>query len=177
MKVSKQTWRERMNNLMERRKSGYKLKNTDTKTGDYKSHLSKVNIGKKVLDVGCGYKIIETLIPVDRIYTGIDPFPSCDGVLPIMIEDNNFTDREFNTTFAFAVLDGVQDFDKTMSEIQRVTSDNIVLLTGVNIPADKYHTFELTEDIIASRLPEFKLNYREELAPRVLLLEYIRVIR
>jgi len=177
MKVSEKTWRERMGNLINRRANGYKLKNTDNKIGNYAAHISKVKVGKKVLDVGCGYKVIESLLPVDKIYTGIDPFPApnVEGVIDMKIEECTFADREFDTVFAFAVLDGVQDFDKTMEQMQRVCNENIVLLTGVNIPPDQYHTFELTEDLISLHLPEFKLTFREQLAPKVLLLEYTRV--
>lgn len=88
------------------------------------------------------------------------------------IEDANFPNNRFDTVICFAVLDGCQNFDKAMANIKRIAAKNVFILTGVNIPVDQYHTFELKESDIDQALLGMKKTYREQLAPKVLLLEY-----
>jgi len=57
LKVTETEWREAMNNLIERRKlKQHSDDNRDIPNvlRDYKLHMSKVFVGKSVLDVGCG---------------------------------------------------------------------------------------------------------------------------
>lgn len=176
-KVNEDVWKERMNNLMQRRATGYNLKNPDNNpAGNYKLHLEKVKVGESVLDVGCGFQIIKSYLKPGVKYVGIDPFPCISEAVEMKMEDCTYENRSFDTVICFAVLDGVNNFTKTMEQVARVCAKNVVILTGVNIPVDKYHTFELTENEIDISLPNFKRTYREELGSRkVLLLEYTRL--
>lgn len=174
--VTKEEWKERMNNLIERRKSG--INNSQpSKAGDYASHLSKVNIGKSVLDVGCGDSSIKKLLPAGVKYTGIDAFPVSEEVINVQIEraDEVFEARMFDTVIAFAVLDGVQSLKDAVYMMKEMCNKNIVILTGVDIVPDKYHTFEINEKELMLLMNGFKLTYREEIEPKVVLLEYTRI--
>ena len=177
-KVSESEWKEAMGNLMVRRASGGSTsKPAYNIAGDYKRHLTSCKPGKSVLDVGCGHMAIKQYLPKGTQYTGIDPFPCVDGVIKMKMEECSFSDKSFETVVAFAVLDGVNDFDMTMHHIARVCSRNIVILTGVEIPIDKFHTFMISElEIDAALMKQgFKKSYREELGNRkILLLEYAR---
>jgi len=79
-----------------------------------------------------------------------------------------------DTICAFAVMDGCLDFDKAILNMKLIAQKNIVFLTGVDIPRDKYHTMELTLNDFDSRFTEWKQGYREELMPQVWLLEYLK---
>ena len=62
MKVTEQEWQEKMHNIIDRRASvGHNNDNykTQSAASDYKSHMSKVFVGKTVLDVGCGSQYLK----------------------------------------------------------------------------------------------------------------------
>lgn len=173
-KVSEETWSAAMSSLMQRRaNTGYNLKNPKSDPiGDYEKHMTKCNIGRSVLDVGCGHMVIKEFLPEGIAYTGIDPFPCVPEAVEMKIESCDYPDASFDTVVCFAVLDGLNDFDKAMQNIKRIAAKNVFILTGVNIPVDKYHTFELTERDIDNALSGMKKTYREAFNPKVLLLEY-----
>lgn len=173
MKVTKNVWLERMNNLIERRKAGA-ITNQFKAVDDYGGHIRKGYIGKTVLDVGCGSMTIKTHLPEGTQYVGIDPFPMTDDVIKMDIEECIFTDESFETVYAFAMLDNVYDLEKAIGHIRRVASKNVMFLTGVNIPVDKYHTIEITEEQITSLMRPFTVNFKEYLHPKILLIEYVK---
>ena len=173
MKVSQDVWLERMNNLIERRKVGAitsQFKHVD----DYGQHISKVHMGDMVLDVGCGSMVIKKHLPAHVSYTGIDPFPVNEQVIKMDIEECNFPDNLFQTVYAFAMLDNVYDLAKAIEQMKRVCSKNILILTGVNIPVDKYHTIEITENGLTELMKPFLVGYKEYLHPKIMLIEFIR---
>ena len=177
MNVTVAEWREKMNNLMERRQLGTIGTGTAAdKVRDYSSHLSKVFIGKSVLDVGCGDGSIETLLPKGTIYHGMDAFPMREDILQGNIEDRTLAHMMglHDTVIAFAVLDGVQDFDAAILNMKYIAQKNIVILTGLGIPPDRYHTLQIEWDDLSSRFTDWKTGYVEEIAPKVWLIEFKR---
>ena len=107
-------------------------------------------------------------------YIGIDAFPINDEVIKAEIE--TFTPNEmFDTVTIFAVLDGLYDLDKAITNVKNLCSGNIIILTGFGFKPDLYHTIEIGEVFLnAAMLPEFKQSYKEELIPNVYLIEYKR---
>ena len=175
MLVSEETWKEKMQNLMDRRELGTIGTSANAnKVRDYASHLSKVFIGGSVLDVGCGDMSIKKLLP-DVLYSGLDAYPVSEDVFGGEIEDNYAVEFfEVETIIAFAVMDGVQDFDKAIENIKLIAQKNIVFLTGVNIPPDRYHTLELKLSDFDYRFSDWKKTYQEEIVKNVYLLEYTK---
>jgi len=162
-----------MNNLLERRKAGAitsQFKHVD----DYKGHINKCYVGKTVLDVGCGSMTIKSCLPQETEYTGIDPFPVSDEVIKMNIEECDFPDNTFETLYAFAMLDNLYDLPKAVEQMKRVCTNNIVILTGVNIPPDKYHTIEIKKEELAELMNPFKIGYIEYLHPKIMLIEFLR---
>lgn len=145
---------------------------------DYKHHMSKVFVGKSVLDVGCGAQFLKTCLPEGVDYLGIDAFPieleSFKGNIESESTFNVLKSLDFETICAFAVMDNCLDFDKAISNMKHIATKNIVFLTGVDIPVDKFHTFELTLKDFDERFTDWKQGYREMVAPKVWLLEYLK---
>lgn len=178
MKVDKELWKERINNLIERRKTyGYGLNDNfkcDNVVADYASHVSKVEIGATVLDVGCGGMSLKKLMPQGVIYKGMDAFPVSSEVLEATIEEVDYPDNAFETIFVFAALDNFQDLDKAFANLKRIASKNIVFLTGVDIEVDKFHTFKITKQLLTDYMAGFSIGYYEELTPKVILIEFLK---
>lgn len=172
--VDEKIWRERMGNLIERRKLITDNHHVDRRIADYHAHLSKIEIGEYVLDIGCGSMDIKKYLPAGKIYLGIDAFPVSNEVVKMKIEDCYFQDNSFDTLFCFAVLDGLQNLDNALQQMKRVCRKNMLFLTGVNIPPDKFHTLEITEDYLSEQMHPFKVGYKEFLSEKVLLIEYRR---
>lgn len=142
MQVSKEIWSQRMDNLNERRKRE-EIKNSVNGVDDYRAHVNSCYIGRSVLDVGCGKQAIKQCLPAGVEYTGIDPFPIAPNTLKMEIEDCKFEDKTFDTVYAFAMLDNVYDLKKAVDNMKRVCKKNVVILTGVDIDPDQYHTVKI----------------------------------
>lgn len=171
MKVSKEVWSDRMNNLNERRKMEV-IKNAIAGVDDYCSHVNSVYIGKRVLDVGCGSMIIKDCLPKDVEYIGIDPFPAHSHVIKMEMENCLYKDGYFETVYCFAMLDNVHDLKKTIDQIKRVCTKNVLILTGINIPPDKYHTIELSRGLLDELFYPFTPNLVRQFHEKVILIEY-----
>lgn len=173
-KVNQEIWNERMNNLNERRAREV-IKNSIKGVDDYKRHIEKAFIGKTVLDVGCGSRIIMRCLPNGTKYLGIDPFPQEPedaGLVKMEIEKCTLSDNSFETVYAFAMLDNVYDLEAALSNIKRVASKNVLFLTGVNIEPDQYHTIKITEEDLVKRMEPFTVSFKEYLHPKILLIEF-----
>jgi ubiquinone/menaquinone biosynthesis C-methylase UbiE len=168
-------WKQKMSNLMRRRKEKSLKRNSIT--GNYKLNLSKLHIGNSVLDVGCGGmdigKELATRTPPPS-YTGLDPFPLSADVVNGKIEDYNVPDKMYDTVLAFAVLDGVEDIDKALANMNRIAAKNIGILTGIDIEIDNCHTFKITEAMLVAGFKDFNIHLKEELCPRVFLYDFWR---
>lgn len=145
---------------------------------DYKHHLSKVFVGKSVLDVGCGAQFLKTCLPEGVVYHGMDAFPTLEmeaTTLKMSIESEMFSLVGWHETIcAFAVMDNCLDFDKAISNMKQIATKNIVFLTGVDIEIDKFHTFKLSLNDFDERFADWTQGYREMVAPQVWLLEYLK---
>ncbi len=170
--MNKEIWNERMQNLFRRRAKG-SSSTPDKVIGNYRGHVNKCFIGKTVLDVGCGSMHLRGLMPEGIKYIGLDAFPVSDEVVSADIE-SYVPDEEIETVYCFAVLDGVHNITQTLENIQRIAKKNIVILTGINIKPDEYHTYEITESMLIGAFTKFKVSYKEYLAPKVILIEFTR---
>jgi hypothetical protein len=176
MKVSKQRWAKATENLNERRKSvGHTDDNRriDNVIRDYKTHLLKGNVGKSVLDVGCGGQFLKKCLPDNVKYIGIDAFPIVEDTVKIAIEDLGGA-IEVDTVCAFAVLDNCRDFFKACENIKRSARKNVIILTGIGIDVDQYHTFKLELEDFEKAFGDWTCTHKEELTPKVYLLCYQR---
>lgn len=177
----REVWLRAMQNLMNRRAVGGNRLGTQgdsieaRKIRDYRGHLEKVFIGDSLLDVGCGDMSIARHLKDEVDYTGIDAFPVSPAVIKMEVEEMNFEDEAFDTVICFAVLDGVCDLEKALTQMARVCRKNIVFLTGIGIEPDQYHTYKITEHILVQNLPGFKLGYSEFFTHNVALLEFKKI--
>ena len=135
--------------------------------------LVKVGLNAKVLDIGCGTCWLKYLLP-NRIYLGIDAHPLSEDVYKEEIETCELPDQCVDTSFVFAALDGMRDLTQAIHHIKRVTKENIVILTGVNIPPDQYHTHEITVEFIDSQMSGFKKTVEKYVHEKIVFLEYTR---
>lgn len=175
LKADKQQWEQATANLRARGERGTVGESVEAKyIRDYKKHLSKVYVGYSVLDVGCGSQFLKECLPPSVAYTGIDAFPINDSIVKAVIEEMTDERIKYDTVCAFAVLDNCYNFDLSIENMKRIANKNIVILTGVDIEVDKFHTFKLTLNDFDTRFSDWQQGYRELLAPKVWLLEYIK---
>ena len=172
MKVTQEIWQERLNNLNKRRETEV-IKNAYPEVDDYCNHVNSCYVGKTVLDVGCGLQLIKACLPNEVIYTGIDPSLMVEGTIPMTIEECNFQDNSFETLYCFMVLDGVRDLKETAKHMKRIASKNIVILNGIDINPDRYHTFNITLDILNELFGDLKVGTKKWITNKVLLIEYL----
>ena len=180
MKADYNQWVQATVNLKERRKKESAGIQSDIPTyqstvADYKLHLIKCGYGRSVIDVGCGRQFLKTQIEGNTHYIGIDAFPAEgyeDVTLPIAIESDEFLELSADTVCAFAVLDNCLDFNKAIKNMKLVARKNIIILTGINIDIDMYHTFKLFMVDFDSMFTDWKCTHKEEVQPKVWLLNY-----
>lgn len=174
MKTSRSKWKAAMAALISRRaeRSATNTHPAVNKVSDCRSHLSKVHIGKTLVDVGCGSMSIKSMLPPGTEYIGIDAFPYNDQVMHMEIEHCTFKDNEFETLICFAVLDGLHNLDRSLFHMKRICSNNIVLLTGINIEPDEFHTFMITEHYLEQQFKDWNVTFKEWMNDRVILIEY-----
>lgn len=170
MKVEKEEWESKLNNLHTRTKGI-----TSEHQIDYKTLLKKVYIGKKVLDVGCGTMWLKNYIPSETYYFGIDAYlESGMGRLKCDIESLVGSGEAYDTLFVFAALDGMMDLEKAFDAMKGIAIKNIVILTGINIQPDLYHTHLITEQLIQKLMEGFKLTHRTQVHEKIVFLEYTK---
>jgi ubiquinone/menaquinone biosynthesis C-methylase UbiE len=176
MKTTKKNWVKATANLRERQKE---RKHTDDNRTlpnvlrDYKLHLIKCGYGDSILDVGCGSQFLKTQIPEHIKYIGLDAFP-IEGFDTVKDDIETVEGIEVDTVCCMAVLDNCLDFDKAITNIKKIAKKNVVILTGIDIEVDKYHTFKLQLSDFDSRFKDWNNTHREELTPKVWLLCYNR---
>lgn len=171
MKTDLENWKNKLNNLHTRQKgisSEHQI--------DYKSLLKKVHIGKRVLDVGCGTCWLKNYLPKDTIYFGMDAYIKGKDILTETIEDIEVLSDvyDFETIFVFAALDGMRDLELAFSKMKYLASKNIVILTGVNIEPDIYHTHLITEDYLDTQMNGWNKTTRVQVHPKITFLEYTK---
>lgn len=171
MKANRKDWEQATINLKARRTTSKPSK--PNAVSDYTMHLIKCGVGKSVLDVGCGSQYLQRCLPKGVSYFGLDAFPVEDcPTIPHPIEDVNETLLTVDTVCAFAVLDNCMDFDLACQNMKRIAKKNIVILTGIGIEVDEYHTFKLEHSDFDRNFSDWKQTYKEEIQPKVWLLNY-----
>lgn len=176
MKVTKEQWNKATDNLQKRRVSWKNLDDNiklDQSIRNFGDHLEKCGYGNSILDVGCGSQALRTFIPDGIHYVGIDAIPvkNTDSIL-MNIEESTFEPKSFDTICAFAVLDNCFDFDQACQKMKEIARINIIILTGINIEVDKYHTFNLQLEDFNRNFEDMNLTHCEEISPKVYLLNY-----
>lgn len=183
--VDKKVWRQRVQNLLDRRATGVQ----DNRKGepliaDYARHLRSFELGASLLDVGCGDMNIKKLLEANHPgveYLGVDAFPVSNDVTRMEIEDDEDVKvlyqmyGQFDNVICFAVLDGSYDLQKATANMKRLARKSVVILTGIDIEPDEFHTFKITQEgldelMLADGWIKKMSNY---LTPQVLLVEYI----
>ena len=166
--VSEQEWKKKAEGLAEWRKNRTSPPNLDL----YKRIVSMVHVGESVADIGSGQCHLKTVLPDGVLYQGIDPFPLSPDVSPYAIEDLivPVTRKGYRTVFMLAALDNVRDVKQALKGLKHLAAENIVILTGIDIPVDKFHTHSISRQDLVNELgdPEKEL----ELLPNVYLFEF-----
>ena len=170
--VSEESWKEKMGNLINIwRKSNRPAIMAVHPSGNYALHLSKVRLGSVILDLGCGEERVRVLLPKDRTYIGVDPFPIGPDVIKCKAEELSI---KADTIICFAMLDGCQDLVEVLKRMNECAIENIVILTGLRIAPDKFHTHWIEEGLIVSLLKDFGCHLREEVSDKIWLFDFWR---
>lgn len=176
MKALKKDWIKATENLRERQAERGHVDDNRTAPNvlrDYKLHLMKCGYGESILDVGCGSQFLKTQVPEHIEYIGLDAFPI--KLVPTLKGNiETIEGIEVDTVCCMAVLDNCLDFDKAIENIKNIAQKNVIILTGIDIEVDKYHTFKLQLDDFDSKFKDWTNTHREELTPKVWLLCYNR---
>lgn len=165
--VSEQEWKKKAEGLAEWRKNRTSPPNLDL----YKRIVSMVHVGKTVLDVGCGQMHLASLLG-ECFYSGIDPFPLSDLITKMTAEELNDFDKEggYDTVFMLSALDNVIDLKRSLSGLNSVAKQNIVILTSIGVPPDTAHTVQVDRSDLVSVLGE---PFQEvEISPKLFLFEW-----
>lgn len=171
MKTTKEDWKAKLNNLHTRTKgisSEHQI--------DYKSLLKKVFIGANVLDVGCGTCWLKNYLPKETKYVGLDAVHKKEHELfDVKIgEIEGVWGYKFDTLFVFAALDGMRDLSMAFEKMKSISQKNIVILTGINIEPDIYHTHLITEEFLDAQMEGWKKTTRVQVHPKIIFLEYTK---
>jgi len=103
----------------------------------------------------------------------LDAFP-IKGIDCIHGAIENVVGLEVDTVCAMAVLDNCRDFDLACQNMKAIAQKNIIILTGINIPIDQYHTYNLQHEDFERNFSDWDQTHYEELRPKVWLLCYTR---
>ena len=181
LKATKENWEQAMNNLINRRTRTTLGTSVEAiRTRDYASHLSKVYVGESLLDVGCGDQFIRKCIDPNVKYYGLDAFPVpgidiIKGNIESTATVDLFTEEiPIETICAFAVMDGVYDFDKAIENMKLIATKNIIFLTMLDTEANEFHTFKLQIEDYDSRFTGWKKTYFENISTKCYLIEYTK---
>jgi hypothetical protein len=176
MKATKKAWKSATENLRTRQQKAQHTDDNRTAPNilrDYETHLNKCGYGNSILDVGCGGQFLKTCIPEDVEYIGLDAFP-IKGVPTLKGSIETIEGIEVDTVCCMAVLDNCLDFDKAIDNIKKIAQKNVIILTGIDIEVDQYHTFKLQLSDFEERFKDWSQTHYEELTPKVWLLCYSR---
>ncbi len=172
MNVEKTEWEQKLHNL-HTRQNGI----TSEHQINYPELLKLVRIGATVLDVGCGTMWLKKLMPKGTIYNGLDANENIINrsfCVHGQIETIKLNDNSFDTIFIFAALDGMQDLLKALNNIKRIAAVNVVILTGIEIEPDQYHTHKITERFLIDTMAPFKCTLKKYVHPKIAFFEFIK---
>lgn len=171
MKATDEDWENATINLNQRRSNGAISK--PSPASDYKLHLTKCGYGESVLDVGCGSQYLKSCLPYGFKYIGLDAFP-IEGIDCIHSAIEDLKGWKVDTVCAFAVLDNCRDFDKACQVMKATAQQNIIILTGIGIDVDRFHTFRLEHSDFERNFNDWNCTHKEEIQPKVWLINYSR---
>ena len=153
--VSLESWKEKARNLTK-----WREKRTSPPSLDlYKSIVEMVFIGNSVADVGAGQCHLKKCLP-DVDYTAYDPFPIVEGVIEMTAEMLNAFEYSHDTVFMLSALDNVMNVETALEGLKSIAKKNIVILTGIDIPVDIYHTHKISRNDLVNVLGEPKKEVR-----------------
>jgi len=174
--VSKEKWVSATENLNKRRGEvnlEHDNVHCEAPISNYRSHLTKCGIGSSVLDVGCGTQYLRHQLPDGVTYLGIDAFPiKGTDSLPIAIESDEALELYADTVCAFAVLDNCMNFQKAIANMKQIANKNIIILTGIGIEPDKFHTMRLDMEDFDEAFKDWHQTHKEVISTKVYLLNY-----
>lgn len=174
LKANNSDWVKATENLNERRKANGMLHKATEPNDIYKYYLDMCGYGKSVLDVGCGSQTLRLSLRQGTNYIGIDAFPIVEDTVGVAIEDLNGA-FEVDTVCALAVLDNCRDFFKACENMKRSARKNIIIVTGIGIDVDKFHTFRLEHEHFDEAFKDWKCTIKRELRPNVWILNYSKL--
>ena len=157
-------WEQVAENLAERRMSNPITPNLEL----YKKIVSIVGLGKTIADVGCGQQYLKQCLPDGHNYIGVDPFPIVPNTINCKAED---LDIKADTIFMLASLDNVESVKLTLLGLKNCANMNVIILTGIDIEPDKYHTHKITRDVLLKYMG--KPTIEKEMLPNVFLFEWL----
>lgn len=174
MKVEKEIWEQALYKLRVRRATtGYSDDNVKLPNviRDYRLHLETCGYGESVLDVGCGSQTLKLKLPESVKYIGIDAYPveGCETIKGTIEEIDNL---EVDTVCAMAVLDNCIDFYKACENMKKMAKKNVIVLTGIGIDVDQYHTFKLEHEHFAKAFEGWNQTVCKEIEPKVWLFNF-----
>jgi hypothetical protein len=176
--VTEQQWVTAMDNLNRRRIERQSLDDNaklEQSIRNYRAHLDKCYVGKSVLDVGCGHQYLKQCLPLGVEYLGIDAFPVVPDTMKLAIDYPDFQHNlQFETVCCFATLDGVRDFDLACRRMKEIATKNIIILTGIGIDVDQYHTHRLEFEDFDRAFEGWRNTVRHMVSNKVWLLEYTK---
>lgn len=166
--VTEQEWKQKASNLTEWRKNRTSAPNLDL----YRKIVSMVHVGDSVLDCGCGQCHLFRCLPDEVKYTGIDPFPLYNTIEKIEAERLTIAGRHLksDSVFMLSALDNVKSVEKALKGLKSVAKKNIVILTGIGIKPDQFHTHQIDRKDLTDVLGEPVLEV--EMTPNVYLFEW-----
>lgn len=167
-KVTQEKWKDAATNLQNRRASG----NSGSGADLYKRILNMVHVGKTVLDVGCGSCYLKTILPEGVTYKGIDPFPTTKEVRKLTAEELKYLPPFAQTVFMMSALDNVQNLKEALEGLKKAAIGNIVILTGIGIDPDQYHTVRVDREDLIEVLGE--PHQEIYILPKVYLFEFFK---
>ena len=124
--------------------------------------LSKQNLRKPILDVGCGDGIFAKILSKTKIDVGIDPNSTelrraskvgiYDELITCFGNEIRKRDNSFATIFSNSVLEHIEDLQPVLREVRRLLKENGTFY--VTLPTDNFDKFTLLScffDIIKAR--------------------------
>lgn len=83
--------------------------------------LAALAAGKAVVDIGCGYGRTRAVVEsVGGTWTGVEPFPGGGSTVTASAEQLPFPDASFDVVIMDAVLEHLEEVEKSFSEVARV---------------------------------------------------------
>lgn len=168
-KVTDKVWKQKAAGLAEWRKK----RTTKPSLDVYKRIVDMVHVGESVADIGAGQCYLWECLP-DHVeyYDPYDPFPLNKHIRKAAAEDLTIPELKgyYHTVFMLAALDNVKDVEQSLRGLRHIAIENIVILTGIGIVPDQYHTHQIDREDLVDVLGE--PTQEIEIGPKLFLFEW-----